>query len=115
MIEYGSLAKGYLTYPGKNLKMPDGRVISNPREETLKGTGFALDEVMLFNGYKPIVKVDRPAQKEGYHFNSEWKEEEKRIVQTWNEAKDPEPTQTHAIDLDQEALDILRGVYDDEL
>ena len=118
MGEYGKLVDGFLSYPPKNLALPDGRTVSNPREDTMGDTGYTLDEVMKHNGFKPLVKADEPMVKEGYYFTSNWVEEENQIVQKWEKVEIPKepvnPTQGLSI-LDQEALDILRGVYDDEL
>lgn len=118
MSEYGKLVDGFLSYPPKNLALPDGRTVSNPREETIGDTGYTLDEVMKHNGFKPLVKTDEPTAEEGYYFVSKWVEEENQIVQKWEKVAIPEepitPTPGPGV-LDQEALDILRGVYDDEL
>ena len=118
MSEYGKLVDGFLSYPPKNLELPDGRIVSNPREETMGDTGYTLDEVMKHNGYKPLVKADEPEPVEGYYFTSKWVEEGNQIVQKWEKVeipKEPEdPNQGTGI-LEQEAIDILRGVYDDEL
>ncbi len=42
MSEYGKLVDGFLSYPSKNLTLPDGRVVSNPREDTMGDTGYNL-------------------------------------------------------------------------
>lgn len=118
MSEYGKLVDGFLSYPSKNLTLPDGRVVSNPREDTMGDTGYTLEEVMEYNGFKPLVKTDEPEAEEGFYFVSKWVEEENQIVQKWEKVDIPEepitPTPEPGV-LDQEALDILRGVYDDEL
>ncbi len=116
MSEYGKLVDGFLSYPSKNLTLPDGRVVSNPREDTMGDTGYTFEEVMEYNGYKPLVKTDEPEPEEGYYFVSKWVDEGEQIVQKWDKVEIPkEPEQPGTDPIGQEALDILRGVYDDEL
>lgn len=118
MSEYGKLVDGFLSYPPKNLALPDGRTVSNPREDTMGDTGYSFDEVMKYNGFKPLVKTDEPEAEEGFYFVSKWVEEKDKIVQKWEKVeipKEPEVPTPGPGGLDQEALDILRGVYDDEL
>lgn len=118
MSEYGKLVDGFLSYPPKNLELPDGRIVSNPREDTMGDTGYTLNEVMKHNGYKPLVRSDEPEPVEGFYFTSKWVDEGDQIVQQWEKVeipKEPEPEVPGTNPMDQEALDILRGVYDDEL
>lgn len=75
---YGKLIDGALKIAPK--KLPgDGVIVYNPPAE-----------MYLAAGYKPVVFTDAPEAPEGYHYESEWEEDEIKITLTWRLVKDPD-------------------------
>ncbi len=115
-MNWGKLSEnGYLIRPGKTITLPDGRRMNNFSEEAIEEVGYTLVQTMEFNGFKPLIETEQPEEEEGFYFVSKWEEKENEIVQVWEKVEIPKEPTPEPIVPEQEALDILRGVYDDEL
>ena len=77
---YGKLIDGKLQIAPNPLKA-DGKTIANPNEEML-----------LKQGYMPVLFTEQP-RKEGYYYIACYKVENNKIIQYWQEYK-VEETQT---------------------
>ena len=60
--------------------------------------------VYVAEGYKPVRYTDAPEVETGYEAVPGWREDEDKIVQTWEVVETPEPELSA-----DEALDILLG------
>ena len=67
----GKLVNGIVQNPPKRLLRGD-RMILNPPEEMLKE-----------EGYKEVLKTDRPLNEDGFYFESSWVEGDNFIQQMW--------------------------------
>lgn len=75
---YGTLNNGVVTYAPDIIRLDDVTIINPP------------EEVLIEQGYKPIIRTDQPESEDGFYFNSVWEEIDGVIKQVWNKIEIPE-------------------------
>lgn len=84
---FGNLVNGSIRKAPNNVRMEDGRTVTNPSDETL-----------LELGYKRIVDASMPEPETGYYWISSWEESDTEITKVWNKVEAPEPPEPPVIE-----------------
>ena len=73
-------------------KLINGALQYAPNHITVNGNNIwnASAELMLDQGWKPVVFTEQPEPEPGYYYESGWKETTKKITQTWTKKEAPD-------------------------
>lgn len=85
MSIYGKLINGSLTIAPRRMTI-DGCVVFNPTDEQYEAAG-----------YLPVIYTPAPEAPEGYYAEPHWEEQDGEIVEVWEFAPNPEPTEDEAL------------------
>lgn len=67
--------------------------------------GNPTPEMLIAEGYKPVIYADMPVAPQGYYYEEKWTESEDSIIQSWELVELPPETEVDPY----EAMQILFG------